>query len=251
MTKEDRDYIMAAIRYMFPTVQLTAEDIESSWAGVRPLIYEEGKNASEISRRDEIWQSPSGLITIAGGKLTGYRKMAEMIVDLVMQLLSREAGQVFVPTMTKKLPISGGQVGGSEAFSDFVQKKTEEGVHRGLDGELAKRWARHYGSNADRIFEIADRCRMEGEASGLPLEVLVPLLYAIEEEMTVKPVDFFIRRTGALFFNIQWVRDWKEPVIEYMASVFGWTTEQRDQYTEELNTALHQAVVPQMEGTLS
>ncbi|WP_375143049.1 glycerol-3-phosphate dehydrogenase/oxidase [Paenibacillus sp. D2_2] len=248
MTKEDRDYIIAAIGYMFPTVQLSEEDIESSWAGVRPLIYEEGKSASEISRRDEIWQSPSGLITIAGGKLTGYRKMAEMIVDLVMQLLGQEEGQVFVPTMTKKLPISGGHVGGSTAFSDFVQTKTEEGVRRGLDAACAKFWARHYGSNVDRIFELTDRHRGDLEASRLPIEVLVPLVYAIEEEMTVKPIDFFIRRTGSLFFNIQWVRDWKAPVIEFMASVFGWTPEQRDQYTEELDTALYQAVVPQVEA---
>lgn len=247
MTKEDRDYIMAAIRYMFPTVQLAEADIESSWAGVRPLIYEEGKSASEISRRDEIWQSPSGLITIAGGKLTGYRKMAETIVDLVMRLLSREESLAFVAAKTKHLPISGGHVGGSDAFPQFVRQKTEEGVRRGLDAALAERWARLYGSNVDRIFELAERRREGAEQSGLPPEVLVPLLYAIDEEMTVKPVDFFIRRTGALFFNIRWVREWKQPVIKFMASAFGWTPEQRDEYTQELDIALHQAITPQTE----
>lgn len=126
MTKEDRDYIMAAIRYMFPAVQLAEADIESSWAGVRPLIYEEGKSASEISRRDEIWQSPSGLITIAGGKLTGYRKMAEAIVDLVMRLLSQEEGLRFVAAKTKNMPISGGHVGGSDAFPQFVRQKARK-----------------------------------------------------------------------------------------------------------------------------
>ncbi|MDT8976313.1 FAD-dependent oxidoreductase [Paenibacillus sp. chi10] len=248
MTKADRDYIMKAIHYMFPSLQLTADDVESSWAGVRPLIYEEGKNASEISRRDEIWQSPSGLITIAGGKLTGYRKMAEMIVDLVMKLLSQEEGIAFTAAMTKQMPISGGHVGGSADFPSFVESKMNEGIRNGLDGALAKRWARMYGSNVDVIFELADRYRSKTEQSGLPLEVLVPLLYAMEEEMTLKPVDFFIRRTGALFFNIQWVRDWKQPVIAYMASAFGWTEEQRNQYTSELDTALHHAVVPQVEA---
>ncbi|MEK5163214.1 glycerol-3-phosphate dehydrogenase/oxidase [Paenibacillus sp. FSL R5-0527] len=247
MTKEDRDYIMAAIRYMFPAVQLAEADIESSWAGVRPLIYEEGKSASEISRRDEIWQSPSGLITIAGGKLTGYRKMAETIVDLVMRLLSQEEGLRFVAAKTKNMPISGGHVGGSDAFPQFVRQKSEEGVRRGLDAALAERWARLYGSNVDRIFELAERRREDAERSGLPPEVLVPLLYAIDEEMTVKPVDFFIRRTGALFFNIRWVREWKQPVIEFMSSALGWTLKQRDAYTQELDTALHQAVVPQVE----
>lgn len=248
MTQEDRDYIMKAIHYMFPSLQLTADDVESSWAGVRPLIYEEGKNASEISRRDEIWQSPSGLITIAGGKLTGYRKMAEMIVDLVMKLLSQEEGIAFTAAMTKQMPISGGHVGGSADFPSFVESKMNEGIRNGLDGALAKRWARMYGSNVDVIFELADRYRSKTEQSGLPLEVLVPLVYAVEEEMTLKPVDFFIRRTGALFFNIQWVRDWKQPVIAYMASTFGWTEEQCNLYAAELDTALQQAVVPQVEA---
>ncbi len=93
MTTEDRAYIIKAINYMFPTVKITEKDIESSWAGVRPLIYEEGKSASEISRKDEIWTSDSGLITIAGGKLTGYRKMAEMVVDYVGSLMQKRRSQ--------------------------------------------------------------------------------------------------------------------------------------------------------------
>lgn len=75
-------------------------------AGLRPLIYEEGKNPSEISRRDEIWQSPSGLITIAGGKLTGYRKMAELAVKLVTNLFVQVGMSVNKESQTKHLPIS-------------------------------------------------------------------------------------------------------------------------------------------------
>ncbi|MCG7409248.1 glycerol-3-phosphate dehydrogenase/oxidase [Paenibacillus sp. ACRRX] len=247
MTKEDRDYIMGAIAYMFPTVKLTVDDIESSWAGVRPLIYEEGKNASEISRRDEIWQSPSGLITIAGGKLTGYRKMAEMIVDLVMRLLVQDDGRAFVAAKTKQMPISGGHVGGSSAFPRYIQSKVDEGVRHGLDPALAKRWVQSYGSNVDDIFKFVDRYRDQTTASGLPLEVLIPLVYAMNEELTMKPVDFFIRRTGALFFNIQWVHQWKQPVIAFMAAHLDWTPEQQTKYMKELDTCLHQAVVPQVE----
>ena len=84
-TREDAEYLVAAVNANFPSVSLTVSDIESSWAGLRPLIYEEGKSASELSRKDEIFESPSGLISIAGGKLTGYRKMAERVVNLVIR----------------------------------------------------------------------------------------------------------------------------------------------------------------------
>ena len=72
---------------MFPSLEIKLKDIESSWAGVRPLILQEGKDPSEISRKDEIWESTTGLVTIAGGKLTGYRKMAETVVDLLAKRL--------------------------------------------------------------------------------------------------------------------------------------------------------------------
>lgn len=90
ITKNDRNYLINAINYMFPEMNIQDEDIESSWAGLRPLIFEEGKKASDISRKDEIWESYSGLITIAGGKLTGYRKMAEAVVNLLAAGLSKQ-----------------------------------------------------------------------------------------------------------------------------------------------------------------
>ncbi|AFH66258.1 glycerol-3-phosphate dehydrogenase/oxidase [Paenibacillus caseinilyticus] len=244
MTTADRKYVIDAVNYMFPDVGLTVRDVESSWAGVRPLIHEEGKDPSEISRKDEIWQSESGLITIAGGKLTGYRKMAELVVDLVAQLLSAEGSGAYGASITKHMPISGGSVGGSAGFPQFIQSKTAEGERLGLPRETAASWARMYGSNADRLFGMAQTCRAEAEVSGLPLEVFVPLLYAIEEEMAARPVDFFIRRTGALFFDIAWVRKWKAPAVEVMARRLGWTSEQKERYAAELEKHLHDAVVP-------
>ena len=83
VTTEDVNYILKAVNKMFATLKLEKKQIESSWVGLRPLIYEDGKSASEVSRKDEVFISKSGLITIAGGKLTGYRKMSEKIVDIV------------------------------------------------------------------------------------------------------------------------------------------------------------------------
>lgn len=245
MTEADRTYILNAIGYMFPDVKISEQDVESSWAGVRPLIYEEGKSASEISRKDEIWQSPSGLITIAGGKLTGYRHMAEVTVDRIAQQLAEETGAVFGSCQTKHLPISGGKVGGSEAFTAFVRDKSEQGSTHGIAPEVAQRWAKQYGSNIDRIYEFVDIYREEAQRSELPVEVFIPLRYAIEDEMAVTPMDFFIRRTGALFFDIAWVRQWKDPVIACMAELLAWSAAERQAYAAELDRAMTEAVVPQ------
>lgn len=244
MTEEDRDYIIDAINFMFPGLRIGPEDIESSWAGLRPLIYEEGKDPSEISRKDEIWQSPSGLITIAGGKLTGYRKMAEMAVDLVSELLAKEGIGSFSKCNTKNLPISGGEVGGSANFSHFIKQSAEAGVSAGLSGEQAERLARFYGSNAEKLFARVKAGSPEAQAAGLPLDLYLMLVYAMEEEMAVKPVDFFIRRTGSVFFNIQGARKWKEPAITFMAQKLSWSDEQIKQYREELEREIHYAVVP-------
>ena len=71
ITQEDVQYLISAASARFPNAKLDLSDVESAWAGIRPLIMEEGKKPSEISRRDEVLVSAHGLITIAGGKLTG------------------------------------------------------------------------------------------------------------------------------------------------------------------------------------
>lgn len=244
MTAADRKYILDAIHYMFPGVHISEKDIESSWAGVRPLIYEEGKNASEISRKDEIWQSDSGLITIAGGKLTGYRKMAEMVVDYIANVLKQEGHPPIPASQTKHMPISGGHVGGSSRLSSFIEKKAQEGKHYGLTEQEARKFAAFYGSNVDILFSLSQQHKEEAIHLNIPVTVLLPLIYAMDYEMASTPVDFFIRRTGALFFRIDWVRTWKEPVIDYMAKHLNWSTQEKLRFVQQLEKELHDAVVP-------
>ncbi|WP_050181364.1 glycerol-3-phosphate dehydrogenase/oxidase [Domibacillus robiginosus] len=227
ITAEDRAYLLNAIRFMFPSVQVEEADIESSWSGVRPLIYEEGKDPSGISRKDEIWETESGLLTIAGGKLTGYRKMAQTIVDLVAKRLKEEKGILYSSSQTKHLPISGGDVGGSANFPAFVQAKAAAGVAKGFTQKDAEKIARMYGSNAEKVFAYK-------EDSELPDLLNAQLIYAIEEEMAYTPADFFIRRTGALLFDIHTVLAYKEQVINKMARLFGWSEEERARHATEL-----------------
>ena len=128
MTEEDLNYVLDAIHFMFPDVKITRDDVESSWSGLRPLIHEPKKGPSEISRKDEVFHSPSGLLTIAGGKLTGYRKMAEKVVDIVRDQLNDEDDTKFPNCRTEHMELSGGKMGGSENFADFFRSKVQEGT---------------------------------------------------------------------------------------------------------------------------
>ncbi|MDY5060644.1 glycerol-3-phosphate dehydrogenase/oxidase [Staphylococcus simulans] len=238
-TQEDRDYLVDAVNYMFPGLDITDKDIESSWAGIRPLILEEGKDPSEISRKDEIWEGKSGLLTIAGGKLTGYRHMAKGIVDLLAKRLQQDFGLKFGPCETKHLTISGGDVGGSANFDHFVEEKVAEAKKYQIDAKTAEDIAQRYGSNADEIYKIAHTAQYQN--SGLPLEIYAELVYGIQNEMVYKPTDFLIRRTGMLYFDIEDVLKYKDAVVDVLAQLLNYDDIQRALFTEELDEAINEA----------
>lgn len=246
ITVADRAYVLRAANEMFPSLELTEADVESSWSGLRPLIHQEGKDPSEISRRDEIFVSDSGLISMAGGKLTGYRKMAESVVDKIAAMLLAEGkvSAALPPSRTRMLPISGGDVGGSAKLASFLQGKISQGQRLGLTKPEAALLAHRYGSNVDAVYELLEQHRDEAARRGMPAAVLAALVYAVEREMVVKPADFFIRRTGALFFDIAWAKKWKAPAVAFLAERFGWDEAQTKAYAAELERLLHEAVNP-------
>ncbi|MCT6926259.1 glycerol-3-phosphate dehydrogenase/oxidase [Metasolibacillus sp.] len=234
--QSDRDYLMEAIHYMFPKVQVTDADIESSWAGVRPLIHEDGKNPSEISRKDEVWTSASGLVTIAGGKLTGYRKMAESVLDMVVKELAPKLNKSIAPCSTKNIAISGGEIGGSRNLKAFLYKQTKKGVELGLTEQQSAYMAQHYGSNVDTVFAY-----MQDNDTALPAWLYAQLRYSIEHELVTHPNDFMIRRTGYMFFNIALVQQYKAEILNEMAKMLSWTAEQRQQYEGQLEQEITRA----------
>lgn len=244
VTESDRTYLIKAINFMFPEVKAAEGDIESSWAGVRPLIYEEGKDPSEISRKDEIWTSDSGLITIAGGKLTGYRKMAETVVDLLAEQLFSEKTRPFSESRTKHLPISGGDFGGSKHFPEFVEERVKEGTNEGLSETEARELAIIYGTNSPILFDIIKKKSEVSNTYGLPKYLFAKLEYALEYEMIAHPLDFILRRTGDLLFNISKVKEYKEAIIKYMGFRLFWTDAQMEKYKEDVEKAIMDAVFP-------
>ncbi|MEH6942481.1 glycerol-3-phosphate dehydrogenase/oxidase [Bacillus sp. JJ722] len=240
-TLEDRRYLIKAINDMFPSVKLTNSDIESSWAGVRPLIHETGKKPSEISRKDEIWISSTGLITIAGGKLTGYRKMAETVVDGLAAQFRKERYKLFSECQTVDFPISGGNVGGSQGYGNFIKEKVRKGVQLGLSEREAHELTKVYGSNVHQVFQLIVDNKQDIEKYNFSNVLYGKLAYAIKHERIATPVDFFFRRTGALLFNIDGVHKWKDAVVQYMSDVFSWSEETRKVYISDLEAEIDSA----------
>lgn len=233
----DKDYLIESINFMFPHTKVRIEDIESSWAGVRPLIREEGKGPSEISRKDEIWTSETGLLTIAGGKLTGYRKMAETITDLLCKGFQKE-GIVVYPSITKDLKLSGGEFDNPIDYVSYTSKKAKDLMKLGLSNKEALALAAMYGTNTEIIIGLADKVLKE---TNLPMIIKLTLQYAIDHEMAITPIDYLMRRTGSILFNISFAQKWKGEVIEYMALVLNWNEETKERMWAELELQLRQA----------
>ncbi|MEM6320793.1 MAG: glycerol-3-phosphate dehydrogenase/oxidase, partial [Bacteroidota bacterium] len=132
-TKDDAHYLLNAVNSIFPSINLVMEDIESNWAGLRPLIHEDGKSPSELSRKDEIFVSDRGLIAIAGGKLTGYRKMAQRIVDLVLKQFSKIDKRAFTECTTKDIPLTPTPFADSEAVYTYIAELSNQLPSLGKD----------------------------------------------------------------------------------------------------------------------
>ena len=106
ITRADVDYLLEATNRTWPALRIGDDDVRGAWAGVRPLLHQEGKKPSEISRRDEILVEPNGLISIGGGKLTTYRHMAERVVDAAVARLGSTAAR---PCRTAEVPLVEGE----------------------------------------------------------------------------------------------------------------------------------------------
>jgi len=232
VTAEDIDYIIKATNAMFPGYHIATDDVESSWSGLRSLIHEEGKNPTDISRKDEIFHSESGLMTIAGGKLTGYRKMADSIVSIVADELEKETGAKYKTCQTKNLVLSGGDVGGSKELASFNETFVNAGMRLGLDGKTSKELVERYGSNVSQVFAYLED--EEAERFQLPKAVWASLRYALEHEMALTPVDFLLRRTSYMLFDIDQARENKNAVVEAMAEKLHWTEEEKIKRITEL-----------------
>ena len=227
----DATYLISAVNNMFPDITISLDDVESSWAGLRPLIHEEGKSASELSRKDEIFVSETELISIAGGKLTGYRKMAERIVDLIDKKYKRRFEKSFGEIKTKNLVLTGGDFENYDevkSYTDAIYNRIAEVDFNQKDAEYL---VHNYGKQTDQILKKFDEFTEENQQEKM---MKAEVWFSIQHELACTPTDFFMRRTGRLFFDPKSVTQYKDYVLSLFTSHFSWDTETAEKHKQEL-----------------
>ena len=188
--RTDVDYVIAAANHAFPGSPITAEDIVGAYSGLRPLVGEPGKSEEQTSREHEIWTSPSGLVSIAGGKLTTYRSMAEELVDLVEKHLRRDfsiRARHFCRTAKTPLIEEDDEMRAQSVAVEPLMKKMPPDVA----GHLRDAYGPEYGLVLTKAAH--DQRQMERIVDGLPY-IWAEVPYAVEREMALCLTDIFERR---------------------------------------------------------
>ncbi len=246
---EDVDYILSAANAV-TTRPIGRHDITGLWSGLRPLLAPvEGKHApsertADLSRRHTVRTSESGVVTVTGGKLTTYRKMAEDTVDVVATALGRRS----LRCTTKDLRLRG--AGQSARVPARHDDGTSGGAVGGPPPDAATATAAHlagrYGSETPEVLDLAD---------GRP-ELLDPLvdglhylgveaLYAVRHEMAGSVADVLDRRTRASLRDARGAADAAHRVAEIIGPELGWDQRRQvaeaDAYAEERRAELARA----------
>ena len=233
-TKADADYILNAVNGAFPDVNLTIDDIVSNWAGLRPLIHEDGKSPSELSRKDEIFISDSGLIAIAGGKLTGYRKMAQRIVDLVVDQIDTNSESC----KTKNIPLTPESLKDANGVEAYIKDLSSRMKKIGLDPYYGWYLGTVYGKQAETVLNKLKEFKSDDPEVGL---ARAEAWFAVHHEMVNKAADFFVRRTGRLYFNIESIALIKEAVMSDLQNYLNWDLQRLTQEFELLDELIYDA----------
>lgn len=294
VTQEDVDYLLDVINHRYPDANITLADIESSWAGLRPLLisnsgsdynggdngsisdksfskvvdtvteYKENKASrlevedvlnhlensrdekapSSISRGSSLERESDGLVTLSGGKITDYRKMAEGALKLIRQLLKDDYRMSVKEIDSKHYPVSGGDFDPTK-LEETVEELTKIGVESGLAEADAKYIADFYGTNAKKIFALAKEMTPYEELS---LAESARLRYGLEEEMVLAPGDYLIRRTNHLLFERDQLDAIKQPIIDAIASYFAWSAEEKKRQEAHLEELIAESDLRELKG---
>lgn len=201
---EDMAYLLEAARAAFPSSALQPEDVVSTFAALRPLVDRPGVSAYRVPRDYRIVESPSGLISVAGGKLTTFRRMAQEAVDLAARRLGGVAGQRRCLTAAQPIEPPG----------------AAEGLEPGDDRQ--RYFLITYGRRAQEVLALARGDLAAPLIEGLPY-LKAQIIYAARCEMAVTLCDCLIRRIHLMHETPDQGLGAAEPAARLLAPLVGWT----------------------------
>ena len=214
------NYLIKTIQSLFPQLSIDVSDIISSWVGVRPLIKEPGKKSTEVSRKDEIFVSPSGLISIAGGKLTGFRKMAEKVVNLLVKSHFKDKIGLKDSGNTKNTLLEGNSFKSESDLYNYIVKVKDLFTDFDFEPNLAPVLIKRYGDKIDIIIDLIVNKPNVNDKMECLLEAEIK--YGIYHEMIYFPTDFVQRQTGMLWFDRPLCISKKNFILDVFALEFQW-----------------------------
>lgn len=225
VTAADVAYLLATVNDHFTGVVVTPSDVVGSWAGLRPLVNQAGKSPKEMSRRDEIWQDPARFISIAGGKLTGYRKMAEQVLSRVGRVLGRD---VALTDPLTRLP------GGGEPDTAALVRRI--GERYGQGERVSLRLMRLYGSEVETVLGQSP----VPIAGGVFAE---EVRWAVLMESALTLEDTVYRRLRVPWFRPGESQTVALAAVDIMAELLGWDGARKDQELRTLRDRLRDDLV--------
>ena len=220
--KEDVDYFIKSVKNVFPNAKVEYENIVSTYAGVRPLVKEIGKSEIEVSRKHLIFFNKNGLLSIAGGKLTTWRKMAEDLLEIVIKEqifsdISQSKG------FSKQKFLIGLE---HEEWQEILKQYTIN-----LDDKIAHHLYQQYGRGAIEIMKLIVTEpnlgeRLVNENNFIKAEIL----YVLQHELTTHLIDVFRRRTEmSLFIDYRKQFEAVKKVADIMADEYRWAENKKEQ----------------------
>jgi glycerol-3-phosphate dehydrogenase len=223
----DVDYTLDAFNHSFPTAKLTDADIVSAYVGLRPLVAENAATESKVSREHRIFLPESGLITIAGGKLTTYRVMAKQVVDIAEKRLGQDFGiRAKEGCITDRLALEGGAGGGLHAR--VAGQVGAAAILLNLGEEEATCLLTTYGTGYTRLLDLVKTDPSLGKRICPTLPYLwAELPHSVRNEMALSLCDFMIRRTHIICEDPSQGMDQAPAVAEKMGALLGWSKEER------------------------
>lgn len=226
-TRDDVEYLLSASHAYFPEHLLERGDVIATWAGLRPLIGEvEGARESNVSREHKIVVGQDGIITVAGGKLTTYRRMSAEVVETAIQLLEFSGalrGRDLAVSRTERTPLPGADGWPEDDDVAKVAAQVEEASGGTLSRDLSLPLAQVYGMCA---LNIAQLCKERPELASRLIpdrpEILAQVEYAATNEFAATVCDVLIRRTQLFYRDVDQGLGCAERVADCLAACLSW-----------------------------